>query len=220
MPRGSYADIVTRLRPESGEPGDIVDAAGRVLGRHHGIAHFTVGQRKRLGMSRRRAALCAAARPRDPPRRRRPAEQRSAETRIRSGRDELAWRPPPAAGTAIRAAAKLRSAQPPVAATVLAGADGERRACSGRTGGRGRAGSGGGSLRRRPGARRRLDPPPRAPEPARAPASRGGVASRAAALDRARPISYMRSLANRRPVAARDESLCGGVAQLVRAGKS
>ena len=45
VPRGSYADIVTRLRPEAGEPGDIVDEHGRVLGRHPGIAHFTVGQR-------------------------------------------------------------------------------------------------------------------------------------------------------------------------------
>ncbi len=33
------------------EPGDIVDLAGRVLGRHQGIAHFTVGQRKGLGIA-------------------------------------------------------------------------------------------------------------------------------------------------------------------------
>src|ERR1700674_1984236 len=51
VPQGSYAEIVTRLRPEAGEPGDIVDLKGRVLGQHHGIAHFTVGQRKGLGLS-------------------------------------------------------------------------------------------------------------------------------------------------------------------------
>src|SRR6202795_2649401 len=51
VPQGSYAALVTRLRPESGEPGDIVDAHGQVLGRHPGIAHFTVGQRKGLGLS-------------------------------------------------------------------------------------------------------------------------------------------------------------------------
>src|SRR5579863_5585999 len=51
VPQGSYAALVTRLRPEAGEPGDIVDAAGRVLGRHGGIAHFTVGQRKGLGLA-------------------------------------------------------------------------------------------------------------------------------------------------------------------------
>src|SRR3984893_1449951 len=51
VPPGSYADIVTRLRPEAGEPGDIVDEAGTVLGRHPGIAHFTVGQRKGIGIA-------------------------------------------------------------------------------------------------------------------------------------------------------------------------
>ncbi|MGC2415024.1 MAG: tRNA 2-thiouridine(34) synthase MnmA, partial [Stellaceae bacterium] len=51
VPQGSYAALVTRLRPEAGEPGDIVDCAGRLLGHHPGIAHFTVGQRKGLGLS-------------------------------------------------------------------------------------------------------------------------------------------------------------------------
>src|SRR5206468_8604330 len=51
VPRGSYADLVERLRPEAGEPGDIVDEHGRVLGRHKGIAHFTIGQRKGLGIA-------------------------------------------------------------------------------------------------------------------------------------------------------------------------
>ena len=51
VPQGSYADIVTRLRPEAGEPGEIVDEAGNVLGRHRGIAHFTVGQRKGIGIA-------------------------------------------------------------------------------------------------------------------------------------------------------------------------
>ena len=46
---GTYADTVLRLRPDAGEPGDIVTRDGRVLARHEGIARFTVGQRKRLG---------------------------------------------------------------------------------------------------------------------------------------------------------------------------
>jgi tRNA-specific 2-thiouridylase len=49
VPAGSYAGIVTALRPDAAEPGDIVTRAGEVLGRHPGIAHFTVGQGKRLG---------------------------------------------------------------------------------------------------------------------------------------------------------------------------
>src|SRR4051794_5358810 len=51
VPQGSYADLVKRLRPEAGEPGDIVDEHGKVLGRHNGIAHFTVGQRRNLGIA-------------------------------------------------------------------------------------------------------------------------------------------------------------------------
>ena len=56
------ARLVERLRPEVREPGDIVDRSGRVLGRHNGIAHFTVGQRKGLGIAAGRAALCAGDR--------------------------------------------------------------------------------------------------------------------------------------------------------------
>ena len=62
VPTGRYTDIIDRLRPDAIEPGDIVDLDGRVLGRHQGIAHFTVGQRKGLGIARGRAALCRAAR--------------------------------------------------------------------------------------------------------------------------------------------------------------
>jgi tRNA-uridine 2-sulfurtransferase len=51
VPTGRYTDIITRLRPNAMEPGDIVDLEGRVLGRHQGIAHFTVGQRKGLGIA-------------------------------------------------------------------------------------------------------------------------------------------------------------------------
>ena len=46
VPDGDYAGLVKRLRPETESPGDIVDLGGRVLGRHRGIVHFTVGQRR------------------------------------------------------------------------------------------------------------------------------------------------------------------------------
>lgn len=49
VPSGSYMDIVARLRPDAMEPGEVVAADGQVLGRHDGIARFTVGQSKRLG---------------------------------------------------------------------------------------------------------------------------------------------------------------------------
>jgi tRNA-specific 2-thiouridylase len=50
VPNGSYAAVVEKLRPGAGEPGEIVDLEGRVLGRHPGIIHFTVGQRRGLGL--------------------------------------------------------------------------------------------------------------------------------------------------------------------------
>ncbi|MDP9414640.1 MAG: tRNA 2-thiouridine(34) synthase MnmA [Pseudomonadota bacterium] len=48
VPNGDYAAVVKKVRPEAGEPGEIVDADGRVLGRHKGLIHFTVGQRRGL----------------------------------------------------------------------------------------------------------------------------------------------------------------------------
>jgi tRNA-specific 2-thiouridylase len=46
VPDGDYASIVKKLRPEAGEEGEIVDLEGRVIGRHKGLIHFTVGQRR------------------------------------------------------------------------------------------------------------------------------------------------------------------------------
>jgi tRNA-specific 2-thiouridylase len=48
VPSGRYTDVIAKLMPGAVEPGDIVDRAGRVLGQHHGIIHFTVGQRRGL----------------------------------------------------------------------------------------------------------------------------------------------------------------------------
>ena len=49
VPDGDYARIVKAVRPEGVQPGDIVHAqTGAVLGRHAGIIHFTVGQRRGL----------------------------------------------------------------------------------------------------------------------------------------------------------------------------
>jgi tRNA-uridine 2-sulfurtransferase len=51
VPDGDYAKVVARMRPDAAKPGEIVDLQGRVLGRHEGVIHFTVGQRKGLGLS-------------------------------------------------------------------------------------------------------------------------------------------------------------------------
>jgi tRNA-specific 2-thiouridylase len=50
VPNGSYAAVIEKLRPGAAEPGDIVDLEGRVLGRHAGVIHYTVGQRRGLGL--------------------------------------------------------------------------------------------------------------------------------------------------------------------------
>jgi tRNA-uridine 2-sulfurtransferase len=51
VPSGRYTDIIGRLRPNAMLSGDIVDLDGRVRGAHQGIANFTVGQRKGLGIA-------------------------------------------------------------------------------------------------------------------------------------------------------------------------
>jgi len=48
---GHYADVIKRLRPEAVNPGEIVHIDGRVLGGHNGVIHFTIGQRKGLGVA-------------------------------------------------------------------------------------------------------------------------------------------------------------------------
>ncbi len=51
VPTGRYTDVIERLKPGAAEPGEIVDLDGQVLGRHDGIIHFTVGQRRGLGIA-------------------------------------------------------------------------------------------------------------------------------------------------------------------------
>ncbi|MEW6642454.1 MAG: tRNA 2-thiouridine(34) synthase MnmA [Pseudomonadota bacterium] len=51
VPTGRYTDVIERLKPNAMQPGDIVDLDGRVIGKHQGIAHFTVGQRRGLGIA-------------------------------------------------------------------------------------------------------------------------------------------------------------------------
>ncbi|KJZ20196.1 tRNA 2-thiouridine(34) synthase MnmA [Loktanella sp. S4079] len=50
VPDGNYAKLIEKLRPGSAEPGDIVDIDGNVLGVHKGVIHYTVGQRRGLGI--------------------------------------------------------------------------------------------------------------------------------------------------------------------------
>ncbi len=120
VPQGRYTDVVERLKPDAAEPGDIVDIGGRVLGRHPGIIHFTVGQRKGLGLAGNEEPLFvvrldAAARrvvvgPRE-----------SLRTRkIRLG--FVNWLIPPGV-VPLSCAVKVRSTRPPAPARIMPLAD-------------------------------------------------------------------------------------------------
>lgn len=50
VPNGDYASVVKKIAPEAGRRGEIVHLDGRVLGTHDGIIHYTIGQRKGLGI--------------------------------------------------------------------------------------------------------------------------------------------------------------------------
>ena len=50
VPNGDYAAVIEKLRPGAAEPGDIVDQTGKVLGTHKGVIHYTIGQRRGLGI--------------------------------------------------------------------------------------------------------------------------------------------------------------------------
>ena len=51
VPDGDYAKVIEKYTSKKAEPGDFVDKAGNVLGRHRGIIHYTIGQRRGLGIS-------------------------------------------------------------------------------------------------------------------------------------------------------------------------
>lgn len=50
VPDDDYRGFVRRRRPEAFAPGPIVDGGGRRLGTHAGLATYTIGQRKGLGL--------------------------------------------------------------------------------------------------------------------------------------------------------------------------
>jgi tRNA-uridine 2-sulfurtransferase len=51
VPKGKYADVIERLKPGASEAGEIVHIDGRVLGSHAGIIHYTIGQRRGIGIA-------------------------------------------------------------------------------------------------------------------------------------------------------------------------
>jgi tRNA-specific 2-thiouridylase len=109
---GDYSDLIG----EENRPGDIVDRTGRVLGRHRGIWHYTVGQRKGLGIAWSEPlyvlAIDVAAN--------RIVVGAGAETgRSAFTVNECSWSAIDAPGAGFSARVKIRSASPEAPATVL-----------------------------------------------------------------------------------------------------
>jgi len=120
VPDGHYARVVERIAPDAARPGEVVDETGRVLGRHPGVIHFTVGQRKGLGISGEREPLFVLA-------------LDAANARVVVGPREslrtrnivvhdVNWLVSPA--DVVECTAKVRSTRAPVAARVVARNDG------------------------------------------------------------------------------------------------
>jgi tRNA-specific 2-thiouridylase len=51
VPTGRYSAVIERLMPGSARPGEIVHVDGRTLGNHSGILHYTIGQRRGIGVA-------------------------------------------------------------------------------------------------------------------------------------------------------------------------
>ena len=117
VPNGSYAGIVEKLHPGAIEPGDIVDRDGNVLGRHDGIIHFTVGQRRGLGIAAPEPLYVLRV---DPETHRVVAGPKAALMKTRLAVHDLNWLgdgAAPVAGLAVTV--KVRSTTDPVAAKIL-----------------------------------------------------------------------------------------------------
>ena len=54
VPDGNYANLVKKIHPQANKKGNIIDKNGRVLSKHDGIIHYTIGQRKGLGIGGRK----------------------------------------------------------------------------------------------------------------------------------------------------------------------
>ena len=63
VPDGDYAAVIEARTGEKPEPGNFVDTDGKVLGRHRGIIHYTIGQRKGLGIAFGEPRYVCAIRP-------------------------------------------------------------------------------------------------------------------------------------------------------------
>ena len=123
VPQGSYARVVEKLRPGAAEPGEIVDLDGRALGRHEGVIHYTIGQRRGLGVGGTEEPLYVVALEPEAGRVVVGPKQALARDRVLlRGLNWLDTAPLPPEGRAV--SVKLRSAQSASPARVFPGSGG------------------------------------------------------------------------------------------------
>ncbi|MBK1668495.1 tRNA 2-thiouridine(34) synthase MnmA [Rhodovibrio sodomensis] len=118
VPDGDYASVVEKLRPGACDPGEIVDRSGNLLGRHDGIIHFTVGQRRGLKLGNMGEPMYVLAI--QPESNRVVAGPRRALARDLVHLRELNWLDGEAPAVGRPVAVKLRSAMPAASARVAA----------------------------------------------------------------------------------------------------
>ncbi|MEE8517333.1 MAG: tRNA 2-thiouridine(34) synthase MnmA [Alphaproteobacteria bacterium] len=122
VPGGRYGDVIKKLRPGAEKPGDIVHVDGTVLGRHRGIIHYTVGQRRGLGIASPEPLYVVGI---EPGAARLKVGPREALARHRIHVSGVNWLGDgDFAGRELDATVKLRSTQDPVPARIRGGADG------------------------------------------------------------------------------------------------
>ena len=116
VPEGDYAELIRKLRPEGVAPGEIVDLEGRVLGRHEGIIHYTIGQRRGLGIAGPEPLYVVKI---DAAQRRVIVGPRAALRQSDIRLDGLNWLgDAPLSAAPADVHAKIRSARPPVPAAI------------------------------------------------------------------------------------------------------
>jgi tRNA-specific 2-thiouridylase len=124
VPTGRYSDIVERLAPQAAAPGEIVHVDGRVLGRHAGVMHYTIGQRRGLGLG---SAAASAGEPLfvvkiDAAKARVTVGPRSALATKQVALRDVNWIGPGAledvAASGLEIAVRVRSTRPPVPAML------------------------------------------------------------------------------------------------------
>jgi tRNA-uridine 2-sulfurtransferase len=120
VPNGNYVQFIEAYSREKGKPltdgaGEIVDEAGVVVGRHSGVHHFTIGQRKGLGFAAGRPLYVLAI---DPEKNRVMVGDDESLRQVSCEVEGINWVALANPTEAVRALVKIRHKHIPAAATV------------------------------------------------------------------------------------------------------